>query len=98
MPYGEAYKLVTVSGLVTLPMATWFFAQSMKLRFPGPAIVALATVPFIAGACSSSDSPGGDLTAGMGGSYVITPPPANALSGWPSALSGIAKTTHSSRM
>ena len=27
-----------------------------------------------------------------------TPPPASALSGWPWALSGIAKTTQSSRM
>ncbi len=26
-----------------------------------------------------------------------TPPPARALSGWPSALFGIANTTHSSR-
>ena len=29
---------------------------------------------------------------------AATPPPASALSGWPSALFGIANTTHSSRM
>ncbi len=47
MPYNVAFKLVSVSGLLTLPAATWFFARSMKLRWPGPALVALATVPFV---------------------------------------------------
>jgi hypothetical protein len=47
MPYNIAFKLITVSGLLTLPIATWFFARCMKLRFPGPALIALATVPFM---------------------------------------------------
>lgn len=47
MPYNVAFKLVAVSGLLTLPLATWYFAKSMKLSFPGPAIMAMATVPFV---------------------------------------------------
>lgn len=47
MPYNVAFKLMTVAGLLTLPAAVWFFARSMKLEFPGPAIAALATVPFL---------------------------------------------------
>ncbi|MEY2471684.1 MAG: hypothetical protein QOK28_1013, partial [Actinomycetota bacterium] len=47
MPYNIAFKLVTVSGLLTLPIAAWFFARCLRLRFPGPALIALATVPFM---------------------------------------------------
>ncbi len=47
MPYNVAFKLVSVSGLLTLPIAAWFFARCMKLTFPGPLLVALATVPFM---------------------------------------------------
>ncbi len=47
MPYNVAFKLISVSGLLTLPVATWFFARSMKLQWPGPALVGLATVPFV---------------------------------------------------
>ncbi|HVT78548.1 MAG TPA: hypothetical protein VHD87_16030 [Acidimicrobiales bacterium] len=47
MPYNIAFKLVSVSGLLTLPLAVWFFAKSLRLRFPGPALIALATVPFM---------------------------------------------------
>ena len=47
LPYNVAFKLITVSGLLTLPPAAWFFARSMKLRFPGPALFALAMVPFV---------------------------------------------------
>ncbi len=47
MPYNVAFKLVSVSGLLTLPVAAWFFARCLKLKFPGPLLVALATVPFM---------------------------------------------------
>ncbi|MEY2467884.1 MAG: hypothetical protein QOF21_582 [Actinomycetota bacterium] len=47
LPYNIAFKLITVSGLVTLPISAWFFARSMKMRFPGPALLALVMVPFV---------------------------------------------------
>ncbi len=47
LPYNVAFKLVTVSGLLTLPIAAWFFARCMRLAFPGPALIALATLPFM---------------------------------------------------
>jgi len=47
LPYNVAFKLITVSGLVTLPISAWFFARSMKMRFPGPALFALVMVPFV---------------------------------------------------
>jgi hypothetical protein len=47
LPYGIAFKLVTVSGLVTLPIAAWAFGRLAGMRSPGPACLAAATVPFL---------------------------------------------------
>jgi uncharacterized membrane protein len=47
VPYNIAFKLVTVSGLVTLPIAAYALARSARVAFPGPALVAVATLPFI---------------------------------------------------
>ena len=47
LPYGVAFKLITVSGLLTLPVAAWGFGRLSGLRFPGPALLAAATVPFL---------------------------------------------------
>jgi hypothetical protein len=47
LPYGIAFKLVSVSGLVSLPVAVYYFARMTGMRFPGPPILAVATVPFL---------------------------------------------------
>lgn len=47
IPYNVAFKLVTVSGLVTLPIALYVFARAARVPFPGPPILALAAIPFI---------------------------------------------------
>lgn len=47
LPYGVAFKLVTVLGVLTLPIAAWAFGRLSGLRFPGPALLAAATVPFL---------------------------------------------------
>ena len=47
LPYGIAFKLVTVLGLLTLPVAAWAFGRLAGMRFPGPALLAVATVPFL---------------------------------------------------
>ncbi len=47
LPYGVAFKLVTVLGLLTLPVAAWAFGRLAGMRFPGPALLAVATVPFL---------------------------------------------------
>jgi len=47
LPYGVAFKLVTVSGLVSLPVAAWAFGRLAGLREPGPACLAVASVPFL---------------------------------------------------
>jgi hypothetical protein len=47
LPYGVAFKLVTVLGLLSLPVAAWAFGRLSAMRFPGPAVLAVATVPFL---------------------------------------------------
>ena len=47
MPYGVAFKLVTVLGVVTLPIAAWAFGRLSGMRFPGPPLLAAAAVPFL---------------------------------------------------
>ncbi|MCB1016448.1 MAG: hypothetical protein KDB10_15270, partial [Acidimicrobiales bacterium] len=47
LPYGIAFKLVTVAGLLSLPVAAWAFGRLSGLRFPGPAMLSVATLPFL---------------------------------------------------
>jgi hypothetical protein len=47
LPYGVAFKLVSVSGALTLPLAAYAFGRLSGLRFPGPAMLAIATLPFL---------------------------------------------------
>jgi hypothetical protein len=47
LPYGVAFKLVSVSGLVCFPLAAFFLGRLFRLRFPGPALLAVFTLPFL---------------------------------------------------
>ena len=45
LPYGVAFKLVSILGLLGLPVAAWAFGRLMGMRFPGPALLGVAAVP-----------------------------------------------------
>jgi hypothetical protein len=47
LPYGVAFKLVSVSGVVTLPISAYAFGRLSGLRYPTPAVLAVATLPFL---------------------------------------------------
>jgi hypothetical protein len=47
IPYDIAFKLVSVSGLIGLPIAAYLFGRLSGMRFPGPALMGLAMVPFV---------------------------------------------------
>jgi hypothetical protein len=47
LPYGVAFKLVSVSGVATLPVAAYVFGRLAGARFPTPAVLAVATLPFL---------------------------------------------------
>lgn len=47
LPYGVAFKLVSVSGALTLPVAAYTFGRLAGMRFPGPNLLAVATLPYL---------------------------------------------------
>jgi hypothetical protein len=47
LPYGVAFKLITVLGLVSLPLCAYAFGRLAGMRFPGPVMLAVATLPFL---------------------------------------------------
>jgi hypothetical protein len=47
LPYGTAFKLVTISGLVTLPAAAYALGRLADVPFPGPVLMAVGTLPFL---------------------------------------------------
>ncbi len=47
IPYGVAFKLMTVLGSVLMPVGAWACGRLFGLRSPGPAALAAATLPFL---------------------------------------------------
>ena len=47
LPYNVAFKLVTALGPVMLPIAAYSFARGIGARWPGPALYAVATLPYL---------------------------------------------------
>jgi hypothetical protein len=47
LPYGIAMKLVTVSGVLALPICAYAMGRLARMPFPAPPLLAVATVPFL---------------------------------------------------
>lgn len=47
LPYGIAFKVISVSGVVMLPAAVFYFARGVGLRRCIPALMSVATLPFL---------------------------------------------------
>ena len=47
LPYGVAFKLVTVSGIVLMPVAAYTFGRLVRLPFPAPALMAVGATVFV---------------------------------------------------
>lgn len=70
VPYGVAMKLVVVAGLVTLPVAAWAAGRLAGLAYPGPALLATMTLPFIFD--RSFNIYGGNLMSTMAGEFAYS--------------------------
>jgi uncharacterized membrane protein len=70
LPYGIAFKLISVSGLLALPVAAWALGRLARLPFPGPAALALATVPFVFD--RSFTIYGGNAASTLAGEFAFT--------------------------
>jgi hypothetical protein len=47
LPYGTAFKLVTVLGVLSLPVCAYAFGRLAELPFPAPALLSVGSVAFL---------------------------------------------------
>ena len=69
-PYGVAMKLVVIAGIVVLPLSAYLAGRLSGLAFPGPALTALMTLPFIFD--RSFNIYGGNLMSTMAGEFAYS--------------------------
>ena len=67
--YGVAFKLVTVAGLVAMPVAGWALGYLAGLPPPGPALTGTATLAFVFD--RSFNIMGGNLMSTMAGEFAF---------------------------
>ena len=70
IPYGVAFKLVAVAGLVTLPLAAALFVRLGGLRVPAPAVAAVFTLPFLFD--TSFSIYGGNVASTLAGEFAYS--------------------------
>ena len=70
LPYTIAFKLISVSGLLALPVAAWALGRLARLPFPGPALLAVATVPFLFD--RSFTIYGGNIASTLAGEFAFS--------------------------
>ncbi len=69
-PYGVAFKLVAILGLVTLPACCWAFGRLARFRFPMPELMALAATIFLFD--ESFSIYGGNVKSTMAGEFSFS--------------------------
>jgi hypothetical protein len=70
IPFNIAFKFVTILGSVTLPIAAWAFGRLAGLERPRPAVLAVATLPFLFD--QTFTIYGGNLYSTMAGEYAFS--------------------------
>jgi hypothetical protein len=70
LPYGVAFKLIAVSGLVTLPLCCWAFGRLARFRYPVPELFAFAGLAFALD--ESFSIYGGNLKSTMAGEFSFS--------------------------
>ncbi len=70
LPYGVAFKLVAVSGLVLFPIACWTFGRLARFRHPIPELFAIAGLCFLLD--ESYQIYGGNVKSTMAGEYSFS--------------------------
>ena len=70
LPYGVAFKLVVVSGLVLFPLVCWAFGRLANFRHPIPELFAVASLCFLLD--ESYSIYGGNVKSTMAGEYSFS--------------------------
>ena len=70
IPFNIAFKLVTILGSLTLPVAAWAFGRLSGMERPRPAVLAAFTLPFLFDLTFTIY--GGNLYSTMAGEYAFS--------------------------
>ena len=70
LPYNIAFKLVTVVGLIALPVAAWAFGRLARMRYPGAVILAVAALPYLF--ARDYTIYGGNIASTMAGEFAFS--------------------------
>jgi len=70
LPYGIAFKITAVCGLVAFPAAAWFMGRVARLPYPVPELLAVAAVFFMYD--ESFTIYGGNIASTMAGEYSFS--------------------------
>ena len=70
LPYGLAFKLVAVSGLLTLPIACWAFGRLTRLPFPVSPLLAVGATAFLFD--RSFSIYGGNIASTLAGEFAFS--------------------------
>jgi hypothetical protein len=68
--YNVAFKVVTASGSVTLPIAVWAFGRLSGMRRPIPACMAAATLPYLFN--TNYEIYGGNIASTLAGEFAFS--------------------------
>ena len=69
-PYGVAFKLIAILGLVTLPVCCWAFGRLARFRYPMPELMALAATIYLFD--ESFSIYGGNVKSTMAGEFSFS--------------------------
>jgi hypothetical protein len=79
LPYNIAFKLVTVSGVVLMPVGAYVFARGMQAPWPAPPAFALASVAYLVQTTAlgaTTEAPwtiyGGNIASTLAGEFSFT--------------------------
>ena len=95
LPYGVAFKLVVISGLVTLPFCCWAFGRLARFRYPMPEMFAFAGLAFALN--ESYSIYGGNLKSTMAGEFSFSIAISLMMVGLGYLARGLKDGTHLSR-
>jgi hypothetical protein len=69
-PYAVAFKLVSVAGIVAMPVCAFLFGRLAGFRRPAPELMAAAMVPFLFNTSYTID--GGNIASTLAGEFSFT--------------------------
>jgi hypothetical protein len=70
VPYNVSFKIVTVAGLVTMPLAGYALGKAARLPFPGPPLLAIGAAAFLYE--TGFTILGGNIASTMAGEFAFS--------------------------